>query len=913
MKTLLYALVILFASLNWLPLANADVSTAKDGTNTPAKTELILGFSADEAPYSYSLNSARPHGVMIELWQQALKHSRFTPVWRELSAADAAIVTDIDIVIGPVDAPEGFIPLTPLMTVRPHLYRSAELKGQSLQPYLVGNIQSQLMDKVASKQFSGIVASWDKPEDLLMAAKDGQVKAFIDLPGRYTLWRELGINLHNWISEPLQPVTIGAGLNPDKHYLEAELNQLLSRLSTAVIDSAKRAHLGPEAGEAELIIAAQTGISPYVDVGSDGQMHGLYVDLWRAWSEQTGIPIRFQPSSMQQSVKEVSLGLADVQIGYPQSDAERQPVLDTAWQIYGVVSRVFVPVAHQFNADGKGEVLGVYRTAPYKQALKLALPNAEFKVYESAQSMVDAVNQGEITGFVGAARWTESFMVSRGIWDQYRVEPDVEFSTRIEALVSPARQELKKIIADGFDAIPGDTLAAVESKWVYGPRDRYYAQQVSQISLNGAERRYLDNLGLLTVGYLQNWAPFEFASGNTMQGINAEVFKLVGERLGIGLQTRGYENFHQLQSALRLGEVQLIGSLQPTADRLRDISFTDSYWPSPWAVASQDDSTIIGLHQLAGRRVMVVEGYHLAAELMQMRPQVELTTVADVTQGLAALAADETDLVVGKLAALSWAIEQQESDIRLSLLTDVAAQRSHIGVNNQYSSLVPLINRALDEIESHELRRINEHWVTGVNGQKTRQAGLINTLILAASLLIALLLLTCWLRRDRKQEAQALPLPAGMIGRPLLDDRLSQAVLMHHRQQGRFAVFFVSVDGLSQIEDRQGREAANEAFNRMVARLRGGLRRSDTLARFSDRELVLILPFISSEEHLGQLAHNIQSLLTDGDPELEPGAIKVGIGIAFYPKDGSDPISLMSKAAELTEQALASGDGIKVA
>ncbi|MCL2914899.1 transporter substrate-binding domain-containing protein [Shewanella corallii] len=864
--------------------------------------------------------------MSVTIWRRLLANKELSPDWQAVSDSSEKGTeqgalgrkTPPDLILPPLPIPTDYTKLTLPLDLQVYLYRRQSLQNESVTPYRVGVVKGSPALALVPHELLGNLVEYPSRDDMLKDAVRGNLMVFVDLPGGDSYWRATGLSTAGWHAEAVGRLALNVGLNPTGEISPDQLSSMIGQLNNEYIEELKRSFYGPEAGESKLIIAAQTGISPYADIGSDGQLHGLYVDIWQAWSAQTGIPVSFLASDMQQSLKDVFLGLADVQIGYPQGDTSKQSVLESAWQIYGVTSRVFTPVSHEFNPTGAGETLGVFKTAPYIATLKSDLPNAEITEYESSTQMLSALESGQITAMVAAGRWAETLLVSNGTWDQYRVLDGFEYSTRIEALILPSRPALKKIIADGFAAIPGDVLAEVEAKWIYGPRDRYYAQQASQVPLSAAERGYLDQLGELNVGYLNDWAPFEFTRDTRMSGINAEVLQLIGTRLGVPLRPRAYESFQQLQQALRVGEVQMIGSLQPSADRLQDISFTDSYWPSPWAVASTDDSRIFSLGQLAGKKVMVVEGYSMAADLMLMRPKIELIMVSDVNDGLSRLVAGEADLLIGKLAALAWEVQQGEYDLRLSMLTDVGAERSHIGVNNQYSGLVPLINRALQHIEEHEMRAIYEHWVPADlrRQEMSLSQGFALPWPMAVGILVICLVSVLGYRmfaRNRSIDFLQTDPQTGLIGRHLLDDRLNQAVLLHHRQQARFALFFISIEGMEAIAATSGKDAAEAALSRMVARLAAGIRRSDTLARFSHQELVVILPFVSNEEHLGQLARNIQSLLTEGDPEIESSLLKVGIGIALYPKDGVDPIALMAQAAKLTEQALESGAGIRVA
>ncbi|MGI2261590.1 transporter substrate-binding domain-containing protein [Shewanella sp. GXUN23E] len=933
MKTWFYSLLPLLWGLS-LPVALKAQDTqpiAAPSSFSQASAVLDVAISANLPPLSYRDDNGEAAGILPELLKQAISQADadYILTWQFMdaipegvSAADSPVIRrdadhqpDIDLRQIPTSISAQVQSIAVPIDVDIRLYTHESIGANALTPYRIGMVAGfDLFHSLPSSVVANLVR-YDSLERMLSAATAGDILAFITLAGATDGMAQFD-PLPWQISVPgvVSPKIVISEHSP---IAPVTLRRMLEAVDIAAVARSAEANTGTPVS---LVIAAQTGIAPYADIGSDGQLHGLYVDLWRAWSEQTGVRVSFLPSTMQQSVKDVSLGVADVQIGYPQNEVppdaepESSSGLEAAWQIYGVTSRVFVPAGRRFSATGEGEIIGVFRTAPYQQALARQFPAADLVVFESPEQMLTAMEHDDLTAFVAATRWAESMLVSRGEWDKYRVLPQYAFDTRIDALISPHRPELKSLIAEGFASIPGNQLADLEAKWIYGPRDRFYVHQASQVPLSVPERLFLSQLGSVQVGYLADWAPFEFRRDAQMTGINADVMRLLAARLGLTLEFVPFDSFHQLLDALKRGDIKLVGSLLPTAERLKDISFTDSYWPSPWAVASTESSSIYGLAQLAGKRVVVVEGYHLAGELMLMRPRIELKMVSDVTEGLSRLAAGDADLMIGKLAPLAWEVQKRGDDIRLSMLTDVAAERSHIGVNNQYAALVPLLNRALAGVEEHEFRRIYEQWVPDIPAGNDIAPG--NWLVAGICLLLVLGG-WLWLRRrafvaDERRELLKDPI-TGLIGRQLLDDRLSQAVLLHQRQRQCFALIFITIEGMETLAAQLGAAKVESVFRRMTARLATGIRRSDTVARFSEYELVVLLPFVTSEEHLAQLAHNIQSLLTEGDEHIAPGMLRVGLGVALYPKDGGDPIELLAQAAKLTEQALASGVAIKVA
>lgn len=94
---------------------------------------------------------------------------------------------------------------------------------------------------------------------------------------------------------------------------------------------------------------------------------------------------------------------------------------------------------------------------------------------------------------------------------------------------------------------------------------------------------------------------------------------------------------------------------------------------------------MFNIAQLAGQRVAVVEGYHLVAQLMALQPSLKLVLVADTKAGVSAVANGHAEVFIDKVVTLASELKGGEfPTLKMSLLSDLADQHSHIGVNPEF-------------------------------------------------------------------------------------------------------------------------------------------------------------------------------------------------------------------------------------
>jgi diguanylate cyclase (GGDEF)-like protein len=114
--------------------------------------------------------------------------------------------------------------------------------------------------------------------------------------------------------------------------------------------------------------------------------------------------------------------------------------------------------------------------------------------------------------------------------------------------------------------------------------------------------------------------------------------------------------------------------------------------------------------------------------------------------------------------------------------------------------------------------------------------------------------------------------------RRLLDDRLSQALYVAQRRATGVALVLVELAAFSKIGDEVLQDAAR--------RLRGTLRRADTLARWGAAEFAIVLTDVRGEAECRPALERVMAALD----------MDVAIGVSLFPADARDAEALARNA-----------------
>jgi diguanylate cyclase (GGDEF)-like protein/PAS domain S-box-containing protein len=156
--------------------------------------------------------------------------------------------------------------------------------------------------------------------------------------------------------------------------------------------------------------------------------------------------------------------------------------------------------------------------------------------------------------------------------------------------------------------------------------------------------------------------------------------------------------------------------------------------------------------------------------------------------------------------------------------------------------------------------------------------------------------------------------------RTLFEDRLRIAIENARRNDEQVAVMFLDLDRFKRINDSLGHNIGDKLLQQVAGRLKHSVRNTDTvtmlrqddfsavLARQGGDEFTLLASGIrrsTDVAHLGQrILANLRNPIYIGDQEL---VVSGSIGVAFYPEDGQDTITLLRNADTAMYQAKQKG------
>jgi len=137
----------------------------------------------------------------------------------------------------------------------------------------------------------------------------------------------------------------------------------------------------------------------------------------------------------------------------------------------------------------------------------------------------------------------------------------------------------------------------------------------------------------------------------------------------------------------------------------------------------------------------------------------------------------------------------------------------------------------------------------------------------------------------------------GLPNRLMLKDRFEYALAYAERARVRVALLLLDLDNFKTINDSLGHQCGDALLQEVAARMRGCVRDTDTISRYSGDEFLIVLANLPDSDAITSVARKIQARLT---PSFDINGYELNtslsIGIAVYPDDGRDFDTLLKMA-----------------
>ena len=232
--------------------------------------------------------------------------------------------------------------------------------------------------------------------------------------------------------------------------------------------------------------------------------------------------------------------------------------------------------------------------------------------------------------------------------------------------------------------------------------------------LNQEEREWLRSLSEpIIVGTEANYRPYAYLNEDgEFEGVAADYLRLLEEKLQISFVVHEYETFADMLDAARQRHIDIVPFVLVSEERGTYLNFSQPIFESRDRILTRTETEgMLGIDDLAGLRVGVIEGYVAQAELQEEYPNLLLVPLPNEPTALRELSLGMLDALIVDIGVASYYIQQDGiANLRVAgELGDVQLQT--FGTRNDWPFLNSILGKGLASISAQERNDIRLRWI----------------------------------------------------------------------------------------------------------------------------------------------------------------------------------------------------------
>ncbi|WP_339451091.1 transporter substrate-binding domain-containing protein [Pseudomonas sp. JAI120] len=414
---------------------------------------------------------------------------------------------------------------------------------------------------------------------------------------------------------------------------------------------------------------------------------------------------------------------------------------------------------HALKADLAGKRVAMLYHYMQPEAVQAFYPDAQLLLFASTFEAIGAVAFGQADVYLGDAISTR-YLINKNHLNNVRMANFSALEVNPFGFAfAKDNTRLLGIINTALAAVPANQQMEILRRWSAGGSGFLEAEQ---LRLSEREQRWLEKHPRVKVAVLDKFVPLSFFNERAQfEGLSSEVLSRISLRTGLKFDVERGSSLPQQIDQASVGRVDMLAVVTPSDERSEKIRFTRPYLSSPYVlVVRADDEHLVTLEDMPGKRMAIIRGNSLAAQISRDYPNIGFVDVENPEQAMELVAKGSVDATAVSLISARYMIARNYRN-RLRITSTVGSEPARItfGVNRSQLELYSILDKALLSITPEEMDELTNHWRSEIiiedNYWMRHRNIILQGFGLAALLLLVTLGWVFYLRSLIRKRAQA--------------------------------------------------------------------------------------------------------------------------------------------------------------
>lgn len=473
----------------------------------------------------------------------------------------------------------------------------------------------------------------------------------------------------------------------------------------------------------QIRVALPLDYPPLSDENILGEPSGLLPDIWRLWSEKTGVGVEFFQSGFAETIQAVREDRVDVHGSIFRNEA-RDEWLSFTRPFHEAANGIYYrrgDGAPRALTDFSGQRVGVLGGTHQEGVLLANQIDLTVVPFEDVTAMLLALNNSEIDLLIHEDLSMGQLLNRTGLVSKVDRVPGEVARNAVFAAVKKDRPELLALLDWGFANISHAEYGEIERRWIPSKRNHLFPPFGTTIPLTTQEQEWLEKNRVVRVGMQTDWPPMASVDDQgELEGMSVEFLEIINKKLD-GIITFVPGKWTELTQAVKDKRLDAIIDITPTRGRTSDFLFTEPYLLIPHVVVTRKGvTTSSDLSLLNGKTIAIERGFATVDFLRENYPEVAVNEVDDTFRALESVVVGQADAWIGNQAVAKYLIDLHSDTLTtLEIGSEVEGRNSTltIGVRNDWSIFRNILIKAIIGITPQQRKFITEPWLSGRVGE----------------------------------------------------------------------------------------------------------------------------------------------------------------------------------------------------
>ena len=726
-----------------------------------AADELKIVYHKGKAPLTLEDADSRPTGILPDLWRLWAQKTGSTIQFIRAKSTEEALQLlregQADLHAGLIRKPAHdklfdysgqLFALDYFIFTHPSVYPIKSLDKTS--GFIVG-IQKggEIEQLVRAKVPANRIAVYDRFQDLLRAALEGEIKVFVATePGLFYYLKEnflTNIFEHDRNHPLYSQVYYAAALKENSaliQQIDGGLKTIDSTEKKQLVDKWIISDLNDIPTTSRTTLPAQDEISltdaerkwlkdhptlrvvtedlpPYTFREND-EAYGYTVDLMQMMAKKVGFQFDIQFLPPHEVMKALKNNEAELTLnqGYSKKRA--------AYMLFGrypfrvkaaIFSRTDRTDVHNLKTL-EGKTCAGPKGSVIIQTIQAKYPQIRIVTVESMFEALKMVSLGQVDAAIMESNMGQYLLRKYGITDVHLsgfANLFGEEGARASYwAVAKTHAPLKSILDKAYDSLDREDRQRLWNKWFQFDAPAGSVPR-KRINLTEQEQAWLDAHPVIRVHNEKDWPPFNYYEFGKPRGLSIDYMNMVAEQLGLKVEYVSGPSWSEFLGMVKRKELDVMLNIVKTEDRIKYLLYTEPYVKNPNVIVSSQNSPYETIQALFDKIVAFPKGFFYEEVLIKSFPQIIRLPVEDTLASLKAVVFGRADAALGEAAVVRTLINKNFiSGLKISgevNIGDPDLTNLRIAVRDDWPLLQSMLMKAMAAIAPQEMTKIRQKWI----------------------------------------------------------------------------------------------------------------------------------------------------------------------------------------------------------